>query len=295
MPFQYLEERDDPVLIVLSYQLINVHLIIIRMHLHKGKFFYGIFAIELSKIFLTSMSSKKNSIKISHHIINWTPYLTRYIIPLVILAAILAFVAAPKPLPKNPYPMSVMERHSPFRYIGSFNRDFNDLNDIQLESAIRLGIPPADTRETLMNNKNLINISDSKLFKLDNLTHSMPLLIPEAAILLDDISRAFTEALQKDTLPLYQPIITSVTRTNEDVRGLSRGNLNASRNSTHRYGTTFDISWKRFHKMDMNDPRTLDDYELKHLLAIILKELHEQNRCYIKHERKQACFHITAR
>lgn len=33
------------------------------------------------------------------------------------------------------------------------------------------------------------------------------------------------------------------------------------------HGTTFDLSWKRFDKVDPNDPRSLEPDELKHLLA----------------------------
>lgn len=242
-----------------------------------------------------SMSSQNPSKEVGTHSIHWSPYLVRYILPLVITAVILAFMVAPNPSSKDPYPLSAMVHHTPYHYKGSFNRDFNDLNDIQLESAEKIGINPSETREELLRSKNLIDISSFENLKLDDLTHSSPVLVPEAALLLKDISKAFVIALQKDTLPIYYPIITSVTRTIEDIQGLSQGNANASKNSTHRYGTTFDISWKRFYKADEKDPRTLSNEELKHLLAIILKDLHEQNRCYIKHERKQACFHITTR
>lgn len=231
-----------------------------------------------------------------HESIRWSPYLIRYLLPLIVLAvALVLFVRLYNPLPADPYPLSAIENHKPFQYTGSFNRDFNDLNDVQLESAMRIGINPVSTREQLSQFTKLQDISHITTIQLDELTHSSPLLIPEASKLLEDISIAFIKRLEQDTLPIYKPIITSVTRTIEDIQGLSKGNANASQNSTHRYGTTFDISWKRFHKADPLDPRTLEPEELKHLLAIVLRDFHLQERCYIKHEKFQACFHITAR
>lgn len=225
----------------------------------------------------------------------WAPLVYRYLLPMVVIAVVLAFIPYSKPEPIDPYPISALENHSPFRYRGSFNGDFNDLNDIQLECAIKIGISPAKNRAELEKSKRLVSITDSNLFKLDDLKYSSPVLIPEAAVLLEDISQAFIDALRVESLPIYLPIVTSVTRTTDDIRSLSKGNINASSNSTHRYGTTFDISWKRFHKANPNDPRSLDSEELKHLLAITLRDFHQQGRCYIKHERKQACFHVTVR
>jgi hypothetical protein len=34
---------------------------------------------------------------------------------------------------------------------------------------------------------------------------------------------------------------------------------------------------------------------LKAVLAEVLRDLKKSGRCYVKHEVKQACFHITAR
>lgn len=96
-------------------------------------------------------------------------------------------------------------------------------------------------------------------------------------------------------MPLYKPIITSITRTDDDVRKLARRNINASDNSAHRYGTTFDISWTRFDKMDFTDKRIRNDGQLKLVLAQVLFDLKQRSRCYVKHERKQACFHITVK
>ena len=219
-----------------------------------------------------------------------------YLVPLLILFVVGYILYHGPKVPELPvYDMAAFEAHSPYRYIGSFNRDFNDLNDLQLSAAKKIGVKPASTRSELRNRDNLISVQESSTLSIDPLTHSQALLVPEAAVLLNEIGAKFTKTLADDRLPLYSIIVTSVTRTDEDVTDLRKGNGNASDNSTHVYGTTFDISWRRFHKVDPFDPRDLSPDELKHLLAIVLDSFHEAGRCYIKHERYQACFHITTR
>lgn len=89
--------------------------------------------------------------------------------------------------------------------------------------------------------------------------------------------------------------VTSVTRTVADVKKLRKRNTNSSANSAHQYGTTFDVSWARFTKVDESDTLEIDKDRLKMVLAMVLRDLKKADRCYVKHERKQGCFHITAR
>ena len=58
--------------------------------------------------------------------------------------------------------------------------------------------------------------------------------------------------------------MTSVLRTQDDVKRLRRRNGNASANSAHFYGTTFDVSWKRFQKIEDEDGRPLQDVECRY-------------------------------
>lgn len=77
------------------------------------------------------------------------------------------------------------------------------------------------------------------------------------------------------------------------VGKLRRVNRNASSESAHSYGTTFDISYSKFICDDPSKPhRTFED--LKNLLAEVVFALRAEGRCLVKHERRQACFHITA-
>ena len=74
---------------------------------------------------------------------------------------------------------------------------------------------------------------------------------------------------------------------------LRRVNRNATAESTHTFGTTFDISYSRFICDSDTLGRTFED--LKNLLGEVLLDFKNQGRCYVKMERRQACFHITAR
>lgn len=183
------------------------------------------------------------------------------------------------------------------RFNGNYNKTFNDLPELHTAAAIINGVGPLETRaDTVLFKDKLVRIpSELDIYRVDKLTHSMPFLVPEAVALLTDICMNFRDSLISKKMPVYKPIVTSIARTNDDIKGLSRRNRNASENSVHRYATTFDIAWTRFDKVNPADERNLDDGKLKAVLGQVLHDLRERDRCYIKHERKQSCFHITVR
>lgn len=183
------------------------------------------------------------------------------------------------------------------RFSGNYNKEFNDLQDAHLSAATALGISPMALRnDTLKLKDELVRLPDElELYKMYDLTHSIPFLVPSAAQLFVDITRNFRDSLYSKDLPLYRLYLTSILRTDEDLSILTKRNINASENSTHRYGTTFDISWKRFDPVMPDSIRQVPPERLKLVLAQVLFDLKNQQRCYVKHERKQACFHITAR
>ena len=137
----------------------------------------------------------------------------------------------------------------PFVYFKNYQRTFNDLNDRHLSSAKRLGITPLKSSEDLSQaDRNLKEIKSCKLFQVDKLTHSEPYLVPEACDLLADIARNFKDSLYQNGLPSHSIIVTSVLRTGSSVKKLRKSNGNASANSAHVYGTTFDVAYTRFKK-----------------------------------------------
>ena len=181
-------------------------------------------------------------------------------------------------------------------YDGSYNRDFNDLNDVQLAMAKKIGIKPVANREEAEHaSKNMVEVKTNEYYEVEKLTHSIPYLIPEAAKLLEDIGRNFQDTLRNRNASIYKVKVTSVTRTADDVKKLRKSNGNSSANSTHQYGTTFDLSWVRYTKSDESDTLNIDKDRLKMVLAMVLRDLKRDGRCYVKHERKQGCFHITVR
>lgn len=181
-------------------------------------------------------------------------------------------------------------------YDGSYNRDFKDLNDVHLAEAQRIGIKPAETREEAEESKKeMEEIKSNEYYEVEELRHSIPYLIPEAAELLGEIGHSFQDSLHNLNAPAYKIKVTSVTRTVDDVKNLRKRNTNSSENSAHRYGTTFDVSWARYIKVDESDTLNIDNDRLKMVLASVLRDLKREDRCYIKHERKQGCFHITVR
>ena len=181
--------------------------------------------------------------------------------------------------------------------VTSYDKAFPDLNDVQLATAQSLGVPHIKNRiESATRKNDLVYIADNPFYSVQQLNHSIPYLIPRAAYLLGEIARAFNDSLATKGFPPHKLIITSVMRTAEDIDRLKRHNANASENSCHRYGTTIDISYNRF--LQINDDGT-DSIRwvtaFKQILAEVLEDQRLMGTCYVKHEVKQSCFHITAR
>ena len=185
------------------------------------------------------------------------------------------------------------------RGVVSYKRSFNDLNDTHMAAAKKIGIKPLKDREAAERlGGKVMEIKDGDFYQVDSLTHSIPFLVPRASALLDSIGANFLDSLASKGLNPNQVIVTSVLRTQDDVKKLRRVNGNASANSVHMFGTTFDISYKRFFKVEDPDGRPMQDVRadtLKLVLSEVLRDLKKKDMCYIKYELKQGCFHITAR
>ena len=192
-----------------------------------------------------------------------------------------------------------IENHPVRIYDFKFAREFNDQNEMQLRVAQAIGTPPIADREAAEKRKDrLVRLEDTDSYVMSSLTHSIPYLIPQAKALLDTIGAHFLDSLSSKGLNPNKLVVTSVLRTEADVASLRKRNQNASENSTHRYGTTFDLSYWRYVKIPDLRGRPYEDVPPEYLRAVlsqVLKDLHDQGRCYVKYERKQNCFHITVR
>ena len=167
-------------------------------------------------------------------------------------------------------PMKMNNPHNIHGVI-SYQRSFNDLNETQLVAAKRWGIRPVETREEAKHlGKKLVEIKSCEAYKVDSLTHSIPYLVPRAAKLLKEIGENFQDSLINKGLNPNQIIVTSVLRT--------------------------QISHKRFQKLE--DPKgypteEVNPVHLKMVLSEVLRDLRKAEKCLVKYELKQGCFHIT--
>ena len=188
------------------------------------------------------------------------------------------------------------------RGVWSYAQCFPDSQSVQIEAAQKYGIKPVQNRkaaEVLVRNRKLVNISHSPFYAIDDLTHSIPYLVPRAQHLLNTICLNFMDSCQVKGLPIHLPIVTSVLRTTDDVSNLQRGNKNATTNSCHCYGTTVDIAYNKFMPMTgtYESKATLLRWNepMKQVLSEVLNDLRKEGKCYVKYERKQGCFHLTCR
>ena len=183
--------------------------------------------------------------------------------------------------------------------VPGFSKTFPDNNDVQLLAAKKHGVSPVEDRtDAEKRKKELVFVGASPYFYVDRLRNSIPYLVPRAANLLNDIGRAYYDSLQIKGIPLHQVIVTSVLRSRDDIRRLRGHNGNATENSCHLYGTTFDVCYNRY--KTVSDPdgaqrRAVRNDTLKWVLSEVLRDMRESGRCYVKYEVKQGCFHITAR
>ncbi|MFA6831952.1 MAG: DUF5715 family protein [Bacteroidaceae bacterium] len=182
--------------------------------------------------------------------------------------------------------------------VPNFGIAFPDQNDVQLISAKKYGVNPVQNRnEAEQRIGELVYIGSNPYYYVDNLKSSIPYLVPRAAVLLQDIARNFFDSLQVKRIPLHKIIITSVMRSKSDVEKLRSHNGNATQNSCHLYGTTVDICYNRYKTVEApgENRRKVRNDTLKWVLSEVLNDMREQNRCHIKYEVHQGCFHITVK
>lgn len=184
----------------------------------------------------------------------------------------------------------------PSRYypsIRNLKAQFNDLNPLHLEAGRSLGLAePPESREVI-DTRRLREIKDCRYYVVDRLDYSVPYLTRGGARLLDEIGENFRDSLEAKGMIPVRFKLSSVLRTKDDVRRLRRsGNVNASENSSHCYGCTFDIAWASY-DLPKRYNATWDQY--RGVMAEVLRDLRAEGKCYVKFEAKESCFHITSR
>jgi hypothetical protein len=204
-----------------------------------------------------------------------------------------------KRVTENPVAQVHRPRH---RVLGvhSYEESFPDVQDVQIVAARRWGVKPVQNRQAAEQRKqDLVYVGANPYYCIDKtMRQSIPYLVPRASDLLQQIGKNFIDSLYVKQIPLYRIIVSSVLRTEDDVARLRRINGNANEQSCHRFGTTFDIKYVFYDPVghaDGSPCEYVSDAILKPVLAEVLRDLREQGLCYVKHERKQSCFHITVR
>lgn len=179
-----------------------------------------------------------------------------------------------------------------------FGNTFPDQQDVQILAANKYGVNPVQNREEAEHSKGkLVYVGSNPFFYVDKLNNSIPYLVPRASVLLQDIGRAYFDSLQIKGIPLHKIIVTSILRTKDDVAKLRTRNGNATENSCHLYGTTFDVCYNRYKQIQTRQQprRQVQNDTLKWVLSEVLRDMRDRNRCLIKYEVKQGCFHITVK
>lgn len=191
-------------------------------------------------------------------------------------------------------------------------------NKDHVAAAERLGIKGIASMEeasALSGRDELVRIQNGSLYMIQDLDFSVPYLVPSGASLLDQIGEGFQRRLAEEGLPPYQFVITSVTRTREHQQALQRVNINAAKESSHEYGTTFDVHYNKFgYEGRPQVPDSSDIYEdvlaeelaeafveftdeyseqLKAVLGRVLIRLQDRGVAMTIYERRQPVFHVT--
>lgn len=176
----------------------------------------------------------------------------------------------------------------------SYHDLFQDYNEVQIPYATRNGIEPIKNyHDAYRLRQPIVKIATCEAYYLDTLTHSMPYLVPKAAVLLEEIGCAFSDSVKAHGGSAYRIVVTSCTRSDYTVQKLLKVNRNASSRSCHMFGTTFDLSWT--HYEPFNNDYLINREDLKNILGHVLLDFQQKKRCTVLHEQGQCCFHITVK
>ncbi len=140
----------------------------------------------------------------------------------------------------------------------------------------------------------LVRVRKGSNYRVESMEHSYPYLTRDTRRLLNEIARRYGKKIGKDGLKGSRFIITSMTRTSENIKGLGKTNGNASENSPHLNGNAFDISYARF---DIRKYKVTecDKWYMKEALAEVIFELRKEKKCWATYEKQQGCFHVVSR
>jgi hypothetical protein len=134
------------------------------------------------------------------------------------------------------------------------------LQPTHIERARRLGLDPVRDRRTAASlgrgsDSTAVRLSTNSFYIVDPaMSYAVPLGVPSAAHALEHLGRRFQDTLLAQGLPPYRFILTNVLRTGQDQAAISGVSVNAAQGqSTHEYGTAFDVFYERFNYAAVHD------------------------------------------
>jgi hypothetical protein len=138
----------------------------------------------------------------------------------------------------------------------------------------------------LVEKAELVEASSGVGYQVDDLTHSHPYITKASKKVLEELGKTFQALAGEENFFT----VTSVTRTEEQQKKLSRRNRNATAGeSSHSFGVSFDISYIRFNGIKGYDQKAIKQLET------VLNHFQQTGKIYVIKERKQSCYHITVR
>jgi hypothetical protein len=178
-----------------------------------------------------------------------------------------------------------------------FSGKLNDRLPDYSSYARQNGIKPCSDSKEIMERVaagRLVKIKSGRMYQIDRMKYSYSYLTGDGKDLLDEIGKRFTEKTRQKGIRGSRFYVTSMTRAESNIKSLRRSNSNASENSPHLYGNTFDISYSRFEarKWILTN---CDRKFLKEALAEVIWELRNEKKCWATYERVQSCFHVVCR
>lgn len=172
-----------------------------------------------------------------------------------------------------------------------YTAEFADMQAKHIKAAKKLGFQsaPLKGKNDVRRATGLVKVGSCRYFKVAEMKYGSPYLTQTANDRLHQISKEFCEECRANGLPIARLVVTSMLRTDDDVRELQKHNQNAVEDSPHRYGTTFDISWSHY----QCSRRNADGNEYLQILAEILRRQRKDGTIFVRYEKAQRCFHIT--
>jgi hypothetical protein len=134
------------------------------------------------------------------------------------------------------------------------------LQDTHMARARRLGLDPVRTRRAAADLENRGDSTVARLYTNDYyivdpaMGYAVPLVVPSTKHALERLGRRFQDHLRRHGLPPYRFILTNILRSGQDQAAISGVSVNAAEGqSSHEYGTSFDVFYGWFHYAAVHD------------------------------------------